>query len=109
MKVYLAGPMRGYDNLNHPAFFAWADALRVQGHEVFNPAAQPLEQDAIRLNEDLSFRRKVFKLDTAWICEHADAVALMPGWEKSDGAVAECALAKAIGLPIIILGENNVV
>ena len=70
---------------------------------MFSPAEKGIEKHlklAPGLQEDVSFRRRVFALDLAWICKHADAVALMPGWKKSKGAKAEKAAAEAIGLEI---------
>ena len=94
MKVYLAGAMRGHDDLNAPAFAAAADALRQQGHEVFNPAAANLAGWGIR---------KIMAYELAWICNEADAVALLQGWQVSLGARTEHELAKAIGIEIIYL------
>ncbi len=96
MKVYLAGPMRGLPNDNFPAFHYAAAKLRTEGYEVFSPAE----------NEAGSGIRDWLLTDTAWICQHADAVALLPGWEHSLGARAERALAEAIGATIIILGTE---
>ena len=100
IKVYLAGPMRGYPEFNFPAFDKGAAYLRTAGFEVFSPAEKGLEKHAEANQESLAFRRAVFALDMAWICEHADLVALLPGWEKSTGARAEKALAEAIGLEV---------
>jgi hypothetical protein len=108
-RLYLAGPMRGIPNFNFPAFHEAAKLLRAEGHEVFSPAEKGEEAILTAnpgLQENMDFRRKVFKLDLAWICEHADAVALLPGWEKSSGSRAEKAAAEAIGLTIIILGST---
>lgn len=99
MKLYLAGPMRGIPEFNFPVFHNTAAKLRAAGYEVFSPAEKGLEKHAEANQESLAFRRAVFKLDTAWIAEHADGVALMPGWSGSKGATAEDALAIAIGLP----------
>lgn len=109
MKIYLAGKMRGIPEFNFPAFHAAAKKLREQGHEVFSPAEKGAETEVINdpsLQESLDFRRRVFKLDTAYICDHADAVVLLPGWETSLGATAERALAAAIGLEIIEYASN---
>lgn len=106
MKVYLAGPMRGYPEFNFPAFDFAAKKLREEGWEVFSPAEkgeEVLAQTDPNLQHDITFRRKVFALDMAYICDHAEAVCLLPGWEKSLGAKAERALAEAIGLDVIEL------
>lgn len=112
MRVYLAGPMTGIPHFNYPAFNAAAAILRADGHEVFNPA----EHDVLTYGKDISNpkgcavqaatehgfdRRAALKADLAWICDNADAIALLPGWERSTGANAEMALAKALGLKII--------
>jgi hypothetical protein len=106
MKIYLAGPMRGIPEFNFPAFAAASAKLRAAGHEVFNPAEKGAESELIEtpdLSEQLAFRRKVFGLDTAWICAHADAIYLLPGWQRSSGAQAERALGITLGLPIVEL------
>lgn len=99
MKLYLAGPMRDYPEFNFPTFNRVAAALRAAGYEVFNPAEKGLEKHAEAGQESLAFRRAVFALDTRWICEHADGIALLADYTNSKGAIAEDALAAAIGLP----------
>ena len=117
MNIYLAGPMRGIKDFNFPAFFAAAKKLRLEGHEVFNPAERDVDEfGAERLQtatgdeaevakalgmDRLALARHVFLVDTWYICKHADAIALLPGWENSKGARAERALAEAIGLQIL--------
>lgn len=111
MKIYLAGPMRGYVEHNFPAFHYAATKLREQGFEVFSPAEKGEETGFIKnpgLQSDLIFRRLVFSLDLGWITQHADAVALLPGWENSKGALAEKAAAEAVGLTVIELGQEYV-
>lgn len=94
MRIYLAGGMRGIPDLNFPAFHAAAQKLRLEGFEVFNPAAANLEGMPIG---------KILAYELTWICEQAEAIALLPGWESSKGATAEHATAEAIGLKIIFL------
>lgn len=116
MRIYLAGPMTGIPHFNYPAFNSTAAALRFEGHEVFSPA----EHDIAMFGKDISNpdgcavtatkehrfdRRAALKADIAWICDHADAIALLPGWEKSTGANAERALGVALGLEILTLRE----
>ena len=109
MKIYLAGPMRGIPEFNFPAFHRAAKKLRDHGYDVFSPAEKGEEvqvTDDPNLQESIDFRRRVFALDMAYIAEHADTVALLPGWERSSGARAERALAEAIGLNLMVLGSE---
>jgi len=108
--IYIAGPMSGYPNLNHPLFNETAEAFEDGGWEVFNPAEADTHvygstEDTIKaMDEDKeTFLRSALSADLQWICENADAVAMLPGWEKSYGARAEHATAVALGLQIIYL------
>lgn len=115
MKVYLSGPMRGYPEFNFPAFHHAARTLRSLGHEVFSPAEKDIERAGkdISKGSDGSIEKATaehgFSLrdalgdDLAWICAEAEAIALLPGWEKSAGANAEHATAKALDLKFIYL------
>lgn len=111
-KIYIAGPMSGVPELNHPAFFEAAEAFEEGGWEVFNPAA--LDHDVYgdteatmeaMANDRQTFLRSALGADLAWICAEADAIAMLPGWEKSYGARAEHATAVALDLQIIYIEE----
>lgn len=99
MHVYLAGPMSGYKDFNFPAFDRAAYALRMQGHHVFNPAEADLEAwgDLETVKAEATYR-DCLRTDLNWILDHAEAIALLPGWEDSKGAQIELALARALGL-----------
>lgn len=116
MNIYLAGPMRGIPQFNFPAFYAYAKQLRAEGHTVFSPAEKDNERHGTDISKDNptgseevateshGFNlREALGIDLAYICKTADAIAMMPGWEKSKGANAEKATAEALGLKIIIL------
>lgn len=116
MKVYLAGPMSGIPEFNFPAFETAAYTLRKQGYSVFNPAEADQKrhgQDFAKNNptgsqelaaKDHGFSlREALAIDTAFICNEAEAIALLPGWENSKGARAEWALAQALGLKTMYL------
>lgn len=110
-KIYLAGPMRGIPEFNFPAFHAAAAKLRSGGWFVFSPAERDNEKHGTDISagnptgdEALATKQHGFSLrealgaDLKFICEEADAIALLPGWEKSKGVAAELATARALGL-----------
>lgn len=116
MNIYLAGPMRGIKDFNFPAFIETSAKLREQGHFVFNPAERDIEAHGPEVafgnpTGDLTVAEKEhgFNLrdalcdDLTFICKKADAIALLPGWERSKGATAERAVGVALGLEIIEL------
>ena len=41
MKIYIAGPMTGYENYNRPMFNAVAQQMLSGGHVALNPATLP--------------------------------------------------------------------
>ena len=113
MKVYIAGPMQGYDQFNFPAFDKAAEYLRSLGHEVFNPAdkdrenygqdfQQKFSKGSIAEAETGGFSlRRALSIDCQWICDNAEAIFMLKGWERSGGARAEHALASALRLHIM--------
>ena len=114
MRIYLAGPMRGYPHFNFPAFDHATFFLRAEGHEVFSPAERDRKQyPQIEWNTNSSIAvaeeadgfslREALAADISWICLHAEAIALLPGWEKSAGARAEWATGVALGLKFFYL------
>lgn len=94
-RVYIAGPMTGYPELNFPAFHREAARLRALGLEVVNPA---------EINRDPSagwvecMRNDIRELVTC------DVIALLPGWEKSRGATLEHHIAVALQLSVLRVG-----
>ena len=118
MRIYLAGPMRNVPYFNFPAFFAAEAELKKKGHKVFNPARRDVQKYGKEIAApDGSIKtaaaqvgfslREALAMDSQWLCLNADAIALLPGWEKSLGANAELALAKALGLKVIKLKQRK--
>lgn len=112
MLIYLAGPMRNIKDFNFPAFFDAQYALEAQGHKVYNPAHRDVTRCGLATFQsetgDLKdIKSGFFSLRDAmahglkYICEHAEAIVLLPGWEKSKGACAEKAVAEALGLQVL--------
>lgn len=94
MATYIAGPMTGYPEYNHPAFHAKAAELRASGEEVINPAEIDAE---IGLDQpwDTYLRR-----DLILLAEHCDKIVLLEGWEKSKGASLEHHVGEKLGMTI---------
>ena len=105
MNVYIAGPMRGYDRHNFPAFDEAFQRWSGAGHRVITPAAldRALSGDELVELSDTPdnpvFFRRAIQIDVLVICS-VDAIALLPGWERSRGTTVELALAQMLGLPI---------
>jgi len=109
-KLYLAGPMTGIPEFNHPAFRENARLLRSVGYEVFSPAEHDLDLGIDVAgktgNETLTdfsavSIRDVLGDDLDWICREADGLAVLPNWKGSKGTRAEIATALAIRIPVM--------
>tara|TARA_Y100000310_G_scaffold283459_1_gene305432 strand:- start:334 stop:714 length:381 start_codon:yes stop_codon:yes gene_type:complete len=108
--IYIAGPMRGYEDGNFPAFDRQQRVLERQGWTVINPAemdrtqGEPpnghLDFDPETDYEDREFMRMALRRDMIVICEDCTAMYMMSEFETSRGAKAEWHLAKALGLDI---------
>lgn len=96
--IYLAGPMRGYPDLNYPEFHRIAAILRGKGHYVFNPA-EWWDDDDLK-NFPI---RKAFRDYAEFITMKADTIVLLQGWSASKGAKAEKALAEVCGVDVFHL------
>jgi hypothetical protein len=101
MKLYLAGPMRGYPQFNFPAFFAAAKDLRARGHEVWSPAENDVDVDGFDPTTDAAKPMRHYMLRDLPAVLNSDAVALLPGWRKSTGALMEVYVATGCGIPIL--------
>lgn len=104
MKLYVAGPMRGYDQFNFPAFDAAADRLRAAGYEVVTPVDSDREIGFDHTKNSLegfsmedAVRRDVEHI--IW----ADGVALLDRWWESKGATAEAAIAGWLGKDALVV------
>jgi hypothetical protein len=99
MRLYIAGPMTGYPDLNFPAFAREAVYFRSHGHEVVNPA---------EINPDPTAKwHDCMRADIRELVD-CDSVAMLPGWEKSKGARLEHYIANALEIKIIYLVRDEV-
>lgn len=109
-RFYLSGPMRGYPKFNFPAFDAATAAGRAKGYGVMSPADMDRElghsedDDLATVNTHENQRRFAGRDCAALLAlkaENGDGIALLPGWEKSTGALAELTLARWLGLCVV--------
>ncbi len=107
--LYIAGPMRGIAWFNFPLFDRVAKELREAGNEVISPADEDRQHDGFdpyanpsHANPDAcTFPKTMDFAKTVRRCLEAvlrcDEIVLLPGWENSNGAVAELTLAMWLG------------
>src|SRR5438132_13447878 len=104
MKVYLAGPMRGIDLFNFPAFEEATSQLRKLGYEVTSPHEEEGKVDSLSTREAMA-------IDLPYVLD-SDLVVTLPGWEKSKGALIECLVAQACDIPVtplaIVLKQGDI-
>jgi len=103
IKLYLAGPMSDIPGYNFPAFEAATAELRAQKFEVISPAEKDKERnpeayEIARRSPDGKWNptdtggltwAQILAGDIIIVADQVDAVALLPGWEKSSGARLE--------------------
>lgn len=124
--IYIAGPMRGYDGYNFPAFFeaeeilkrAYPDAvvmnparedLRKRDREFLLQTRSPLDMGR-ELEENFtgSDLREALAYDLSWVTSACTLLVVLPGWDKSKGARAEVAAANAIGIEVVEIAEVEI-
>tara|TARA_R100001594_G_scaffold88143_2_gene122442 strand:- start:4441 stop:4770 length:330 start_codon:yes stop_codon:yes gene_type:complete len=103
LNIYIAGPMRGHKNLNREAFMKAEDYLRSKRiyYTIVNPVN--LDKESKMSDEELQSRdglREVMARDISELTK-CDAVYCLEGWEKSEGAKIEHALAVMLNLTIM--------
>lgn len=100
-RIYIAGPMRGYPRFNVDAFDQAAARWSASGWYVVNPAEMDrrtgVDHDADPATVNL---RACMRRDLLAILDRCSAIALLPGWEQSNGVRVELALARFLGLDV---------
>jgi hypothetical protein len=91
--VYIAGPMRGYAELNFPAFRAVAAQLRVKGFTIVSPVELNHGADDDGTQPPQAYLRR----DLRAIVESCAGMVLLPGWERSVGARCEATIGVSLG------------
>lgn len=104
-RVYISGPMTsvGPPTWNLPAFDKARDKFKAMGWDVVSPAdvgrADGIDYTTMTVEESDANRRQYAQRDLALVLS-CDAIAMLPNWERSDGAQAEYYAAKWILLDV---------
>lgn len=99
-RVYIAGPMRGIPELNFPEFYRVEKVWSDMGWSVVNPAQMDKEHGYVPTKEQTFFSNlsieQAMSRDLPAVAS-CQAIALMRGWEKSQGANLELQHARTLG------------
>ena len=95
MKIFISGPMSGIKGYNRKEFHKAEKLLCGYGHITLNPAKLP---DGLAHEEYLSICLSMID-----VC---DAIFMLTGWQKSDGAVMEREYAERTGKKIMGMLEG---
>ena len=110
--AYLAGPMRGIEEYNFPAFRKQTAWLRGLGWKVFSPAERDEMDSTIDHTLDVAGWQGSRGLDYFMaydlkaVCE-MDCVICLPGWEHSQGARLETVTAVEINHPVFVIEYDD--
>ncbi|GLH20969.1 hypothetical protein BR1R3_37110 [Pseudomonas atacamensis] len=91
-RLYLAGPMTGFEDFNFPAFNNMAAELRARGYVIENPAEHGVVDGADWADY------MAYDLTRLGLCGQ---VAVLPGWENSKGARLEVHIARELGMKVV--------
>lgn len=100
MIAYIAGPMKGHENLNYPAFEKVTTGLREMGLEVLSPHEIDLAYPNRAVYNDPQQEWLWYMTKCIPMVFKAQVFVLLEGWENSQGATIEWCIAKERGMPI---------
>lgn len=101
-RIYISGPMGGYEYYNLPKFFKVADEMREAGYRVENPG----DNDSKMLSKAIEKSTLSTKTWEAYLrtdlrrLTKCDAVVVLPGWKASRGASLEVQVARELSIPV---------
>lgn len=98
LKYYLSGPMTGYPSHNYPMFTEVTNHLRGLGFSIFTPHEEFMHESM----EEHAKRPYAWYIarDIAHMAVHCNAIILLPGWVKSNGATIELRIALTLGFRV---------
>lgn len=103
--VYLSGPMTGFHDYNRQAFNEAEKKLMDMGaYAVFNPASKKVTPRVTHFTHEAYMCRDLHILTQhEYGAPKFGVIAMLPGWEESDGARIEREVAIACGIEVVTL------
>ena len=92
-KVFISGPMNGYENYNVDMFYKCQQELIAAGFAVFNPAW-------LSFDDTVWTKGEMMSIDICAL-SHCDAICLLPNASKSNGSLLEQDFANRMGIPVL--------
>lgn len=103
-RLYIGGPMSGLPGLNYAAFHEAAAYYRSLGYIVISPAElhpnAPKEIESMSAEERKIAWGKCMRVDIAALMT-CHKIAMLPQWERSEGATLERYNAMKLFMPVI--------
>ena len=97
--IYLAGPMTGMPNWNHDAFCDAASRIE-DYHARSRESREKVHNPAMHFDGRKDLPREQYMRKAVVALMHCSQVYLLDGWENSEGAKLEVAIARELGLPV---------
>lgn len=100
-KVFIAGPMRGYEKYNFPKFDKIEAVLKDHDIECVNPGRISRKFKEKDVNSDIAVYNEMVRLQQE--AEHTcDTILLLDGWQWSKGAALEVKTAAELGMQFLL-------
>lgn len=88
--------MSGLPEFNYPAFYEAEHKLYLIGHDVLSPTKSDDEHNGEKYSQDKNwYMRRALRMVT-----RADGVALLAGWESSEGVSQEVQVANMLNITV---------
>ena len=100
-RIFIAGPMRGYENYNFKKFDHIEELLRQLGFDVVNPARISRKFKESEVNSDIAVYNKIVDMqqDAERTC---NTILLLDGWQCSEGVKLEVKTASELGMQFLL-------
>ena len=100
-RIFIAGPMRGYENYNFKKFDHIEEFLKQLGFDVVNPARISRKFKESEVNSDIAVYNKMVDMqqDAERTC---NTILLLDGWQWSEGVKLEVRTASELGMQFLL-------